>query len=122
MFKEHQGGTSLPIELTAPAYALGQKKIPMVSASATRAADKAAVHLSLVNTSPSQPVTISARLAGLSPKAVTGRILSAAAIDAHNTFDAPETVKPIAFSGASLESGSLTVTLPAKAVVVLTLK
>ena len=49
----------------------------MVSASATRAADKSAVHLSLVNTSPSQPVTVSARLTGVSPKAVTGRILTA---------------------------------------------
>ena len=75
MFKVHQGGTSLPIELTAPDYAFGQKKIPMVSASATRAADKSAVHVSLVNTSPSQPVTVSARLTGVSPKAVTGRIL-----------------------------------------------
>ena len=55
MFKEHQGGTSLPIELTAPDYTFGQKKIPMVSASATRAADKSAVLVSLVNTSPSHP-------------------------------------------------------------------
>ena len=80
MFKVHQGATSLPIELTAPEYTLGQKKIPMVSASATRAADKSAVHVSLVNTSPSQPVTVSARLTGVSPRAVTGRILTAAAI------------------------------------------
>jgi alpha-N-arabinofuranosidase len=122
MFKEHQGGTSLPIELTAPDYTLGQKKIPMVSASATRAADKSAVHVSLVNTSPSQPVTVVARLTGVSPAAVTGRILTAGAIDAHNTFDAPDTVKPVAFSGASLAGGSLTVTLPARAVVILTLK
>jgi alpha-N-arabinofuranosidase len=53
---------------------------------------------------------------------VTGRILTAAAISAHNTFDAPDTVKPIAFSGASLQGGSLTVTLPAKAIVILTLE
>jgi alpha-N-arabinofuranosidase len=122
MFKVHQGGTSLPIEFTAPDYTFGQKKIPMVSVSATRAADKSAVYVSLVNTSPSQPVTVSTKLTGVSPKAVTGRILTAAAIDAHNTFDASETVKPTAFGGASLEGGSLTVTLPAKAVVVLTLK
>ena len=122
MFKVHQGGTSLPIDLTAPDYVFGQKKIPMVGASATRAADKSAVYVSLVNTSPSQAVTVSAKLTGVSPKAVTGRILTAAAIDAHNTFDAPETVKPVAFSGASLEGGTLTVALPAKAVVVLTLK
>jgi alpha-L-arabinofuranosidase len=122
MFKVHQGGTSLPIELTAPDYTVGQKKIPMVSASATRAADQSGVHVSLVNTSPSQPVTLSVRLTGVSPKTVSGRILTATAINAHNTFDAPDTVTPAAFNGASLGSGSLTVTLPAKAVVILTLK
>ena len=122
MFKVHQGGTYLPIELTAPDYTFGQKKIPMVSASATRAADKSAVHVSFVNTSPSQPVTVVAKLTGASPSAVTGRLLTAAAMNAHNTFAAPDTVKPTAFSGASLERGSLAVTLPAKAVVILTLK
>ena len=122
MFKVHQGGTSLPIELQAPEYTFGQRKIPMVSASATRAADKSAIHLSLVNSSPAQAATISVKLTGVSPTAVTGRILTAAAIDAHNTFTAPDAVQPAAFSGASLERGALAVTLPAKAVVILTLK
>jgi len=40
-------------------YVFGQEKIPMVSASATRAADGSAVHLSLANTSPAQAVTLS---------------------------------------------------------------
>ena len=38
MFKVHQGGTFLPVELQSPDYAFGPEKIPMVSASATRAA------------------------------------------------------------------------------------
>ena len=41
---------------------------------------------------------------------------------AHNTFDAPERVKPGPFDGAKLSDGKLTVELPAHAVVVLTLK
>ena len=52
MFKVHQGGTFLPVELQSPDYAFGQEKIPMVSASATRAANGSAVHLSLANTQP----------------------------------------------------------------------
>ena len=65
MFKVHQGGTFLPVELQSPDYAFGQEKIPMVSASATRAADGSAVHLSLANTSPAQPATLSVKLAGV---------------------------------------------------------
>jgi alpha-N-arabinofuranosidase len=94
----------------------------MVSASATRAADGSAVHLSLANTSPSQAVALTVKLAGLTPKAVTGRILTATALDAHNTFDAPNAVQPAAFTGATLKGDMLEVKLPAKSVVVLALK
>jgi alpha-N-arabinofuranosidase len=53
---------------------------------------------------------------------VSGRILTGTAIDAHNTFDAPETVKPVAFTGATLQGGVLTVAIPAKAIVMLDIK
>ena len=122
MFKVHQGGTSLPVELQSPDYAFGQEKIPMVSASATRAADKSAVHLSLANTSPTQAVTLSVRLAGIAPGSVMGRVLTAPAMNSHNTFPAPSAVQPVAFDGASIKGDSLDVKLPAKSVVVLTLK
>ncbi len=121
MFKVHQGGTFLPVELQSPDYVLGQEKIPMVSASATRAADSSAVHLSLANLSPSQALTLTVKLAGLTPKAVSGRILTAAAIDAHSTFESPNAVQPAAFTGAKIEGDTLEVKLPAKAVVVLAL-
>ena len=62
----------------------------MVSAAATRAADGSAIHLSLANTSPTQAVTLSVKLAGLTPKSVAGRVLTATAMDAHNTFESPE--------------------------------
>jgi alpha-L-arabinofuranosidase len=122
MFKVHQGGTVLPVELQSPDYAFGQEKIPMVSASATRAADKSAVHLSLTNSSPTQSVTLTVKLAGLPAKTVAGRVLTAAATNAHNTFEAPDVVKPAAFTGASLKGDSLEVRLPARSVVILALQ
>jgi alpha-N-arabinofuranosidase len=80
------------------------------------------VHLSLANTSPSQPVTLSVKLAGVAPKSVEGRVLTAPAINAHNTFAAPDAVKPATFDGATLKGDVLDIRLPAKSVVVLTLK
>jgi alpha-N-arabinofuranosidase len=53
---------------------------------------------------------------------VTGRVLTAAATNAHNTFDQPAVVKAAAFTGATIESGSLKATLPPKSVVMLDLK
>jgi alpha-N-arabinofuranosidase len=121
MFKVHQGGTVLPVELQAPDYVLGEERIPMVSASATRAADGSGIHLSLANTSPSQDVTLRVRLAGLTAKSVAGRVLTAAAMNAHNTFEAPNAIQPTPFDGASLKGDTLDVRLPAKSVAVLTL-
>ena len=64
MFKVHQGGTFLPVELTSPDYAFGDQRIPAVSASATKSADGTSVHLSLVNTSPTRGVTLTCRARG----------------------------------------------------------
>jgi alpha-N-arabinofuranosidase len=121
MFKVHQGGTYLPVELTAPDYVFGDQKIPAISASATRAAT-GAVHLSLANTSPRQAFSMTVRLAGVAPTAVAGRILTAGAMNAHNTFAAPDAVQPSAFTGAAIKGGTLEVQVPAKAVIVLELK
>jgi alpha-N-arabinofuranosidase len=49
-------------------------------------------------------------------------VLTAPAVDAHNTFAAPDAVKPAAFTGAKLQGGTLDLALPARSVVVLTLK
>ncbi|HEX2861833.1 MAG TPA: alpha-N-arabinofuranosidase [Lacunisphaera sp.] len=120
MFKVHQGATSLPVALTTPDYVFGAEKLPRVSASASRnAAGK--IHLSLVNLHPSEPITVATALEGVTARTVTGRILTGPEMNSRNTFDAPEAVKPAAFTGATLAHGKLNVTLPAKSVVVLEL-
>lgn len=121
MFKVHQNATSLPVELVTPNYSFDGKSIPAVSASASRNA-AGLVHVSLVNTDPKRALDVSLRISGMAAKGVTGRILTADAMNARNTFEAPDVVKPAAFSGAKLEGDSLTVALPAKSVVVLELK
>lgn len=120
MFKVHQGATFLPVELTTPDYAFGEEKIPAVSASASRSKD-GKVHLSLANTNPHTAITVTAKLSGHTASNVTGRILTAPAVNAHNTFENPNAVQPAAFTGAQLSNDTLTVTLPAKSVVILAL-
>jgi alpha-N-arabinofuranosidase len=120
MYKVHQGATSLPVALTTPDYAVGANKIPAVSVSASR--DKTGkIHVSLVNCDAQRTIAVDGTLAGVPAKSVTGRILTAPAITAHNTFAAPDSVTPAVFTGAALAGEKLTVTLPAKSVVVLEL-
>ncbi|MCP5542884.1 MAG: alpha-N-arabinofuranosidase [Akkermansiaceae bacterium] len=122
MYKVHQGGTVLPVDVEASAYQMGDRKIPRVSATATRKGKDGPVHLSLVNTHPSEDVSLTCSLGTLSAKSVSGRILTAPELNSMNTFDAPESVKPVAFDGASIADSKLTLTLPAKSIVVLELR
>jgi alpha-N-arabinofuranosidase len=121
MFKHHQGGEFLPVGLLTPDYVLEDQRLPMVSASATRD-QSGVVHLSLVNTHPRQSASVTGRVDGPSLSSVTGQVLTADSINAHNTFDVPDAVCPAAFDGARLSGESLEVTLPPKSVVVLRLQ
>ncbi len=122
MFKVHQGGTVLPVDLHAsPAYELDGASIPAVSAGATRRAVDGAVHVSVANTHPREAARVELRLDGLGAKRVSGRLLTAATMQAHNTFDAPDAVQPAPFAGAKLVNGVLVAELPPMSVVALEL-
>jgi alpha-N-arabinofuranosidase len=62
---------------------------------------------------------VAVTIAGASPKKLSGTILTAAAMDAHNTFDDPSAVKPAVFDGARVSRGVVRVEVPAKSIIVL---
>ena len=115
MYKVHQGSTVVPVELASPTYKMGESALPMLHASASRDA-LGRVHLSLVNIDPTRPALVATSLA---PREATGRILTSAAMNAHNTFDTPDAVVPAQFDGITIRQDSMTILLPAKSVVVL---
>jgi alpha-N-arabinofuranosidase len=111
----------LPITLSPPTYTKDARSMLALSASAVRGKDEL-VHVGLSNLDPNRASTATVSLADLTALDVRGRVLTAPAMNALNSFDAPQTVVPVAFTGAGLEYGLLTVTLPAKSVVMLELK
>jgi len=121
MYKVHQDATLLPLDLKGADYGFEKDKIPAISMSASK--DKEGrIHVTLCNLDPQNTNTVTVDLRGAKPAQVVGRILTADAMNAHNTFEKPETVKPAAFSGARLTANGLEVRLPAKSVVVLELQ
>lgn len=120
MYLPFQDATFLPLELKSPWYNKDQWAVPSVSATAARGTD-GLVHVALVNLDPNRAVPVETALSGVTASNVEGRILTGA-IQAHNSFDAPERVKPAAFTGAILADGKLSATLPPASVVVLTLR
>ena len=121
MFRPFQDATFLPADVQAPSYSHGTQSVPALSMSAARTADGAIV-VALVNLDPRQPLSVSGRLMGSKATRVAGSILGGEAMDARNTFDAPHAVEPRVFGSAHLRGDQLSLTLPAKSVVVLRLQ
>ena len=121
MYKPYMDGTVLPIEIKAPWYNKDEWTMPAVSASAVRGKD-GVVRVALANLDPNRASAVSATLTGIRAGGVTGQILTAPAMTALNSFDAPDTVTPRGFDGATVAGGVLSVTLPAKSVVMLELR
>ncbi len=112
MYVPFQGATPYPATVEGPRYKQGEYDLPMVDVSAARGTD-GKLYLSLVNLDPDRAARVTTGLTGTA----TGRILTGPAIDTHNTFDAPNTIHPVAYSGTQA-GGKLVFDLPAKSVAV----
>jgi len=99
---------------------VADESIPALHTSASR--DQAGrINLSLCNLDHEHDLEVNVDLSGSPVTNVTGKILTAGTLQAHNTFDEPEIVKPTTFSGARIVPTGLVVRMPAHAVVVLQL-
>ncbi|SFV09035.1 alpha-N-arabinofuranosidase [Pseudoduganella namucuonensis] len=113
-----QDAVSLPVKLdNNPTYGLGGIALPTVSASAARAMD-GKLYLSLVNANPKEAVAVAVSVAGVVAKAANGSVLTASAMDAHNSVASPGSVAPAPFTARGGQ-GKLLLTLKAKSVTVL---
>ena len=121
MYTVHQDAVHLPLTLDAGTYERDGQSIPAVSAAASRDA-QGRIHISMTNLDPSLPRTVETEVRGVHVAQVSGRILTASVITAHNTFDQPDAVVPTTFRGASLAGDKMRVELPPHSVIVLDLR
>jgi alpha-L-arabinofuranosidase len=118
MYKVHQGAALIPVELSAPEYKLGQSSIPSLHASASR--DSAGkLHLSIANLDPNRSADVVMRIAGATARKISGRVLTAPAMNSINTFDTPDAIKPQPFGEVKIQGDQVVLSLPSKSVVVL---
>jgi alpha-N-arabinofuranosidase len=120
MYNVHQDAFMIPVNLGNIFYTEGQDSLPAISVSASRDA-QGFTHISLVNIDPGKPHLVRIHWPGPALKLDAGRILHSARIQDHNSFDEPEKIKPVAFSGAVIKDNVLDVDMPPASVIVLTL-
>ena len=121
MYKGYQDGTVYPVAIDTPTYSKNEWSLGTISASAVMGTD-GVLRVALTNVNPDKAQQVSIKLDGTNGKSVTGRILTADKIDAHNTFDKPDMVVPHSFKGAKLKGDELSLTMPSKSIVMLEIR
>ena len=109
-FKEKEGATDA-----------GYRPCPLLSATAAKTTD-GSIALAITNVSLDKAKTIEFNIEGDKVKNVSGRILTSKKVSDYNDFNHPNDVVPVAFKDAKLKNNKLTVKIPAKSIVVLSIK
>ncbi len=121
MYKVHQDAHSLVVKFNSPDYTYGDGRIPAFNVSASRDS-LGSVHISLVNLDANKSLTVRTSLQGLPSKSIEGQLLTSPKVNDINTFQQPDKVHIVPFTGARKEGGQLVVTMPPKSLVALELK
>jgi len=97
MYRPHHGARSVRIDVHAPEVAFGPGKWPKrifrIAGSASRTGQRQ-LTLTLVHTHTTDPAEVSILLRGGSAREVRQTVLTHKELNAHNTFEQPETVVP----------------------------
>ncbi len=118
LFKAHQDATLLPVTLQCASTGCDGHEVPAVDASASVDAD-GRVHVSLCNLRTREPAMLRIEARGMASAVVSGRMLTAPALQAHNTFEAPDAVRSTDMASMRLVDGTLDLEVPAHAIVML---
>lgn len=120
MHKVFQGARTLAVDIDkTPLYRLGDKHMPALSVSAART-EAGEIYIALVNTDTSKPHALQLQKASGEFSTATGQLLSADALDAHNSVKQPQRVAPQQWQVKAVD-GALRLELPAASMAVLQL-
>ncbi len=120
LYKGHMGGYFLNTQLISDRINLGKEESPILSVSASK--KDGVITLSIVNIAPTKDVYLTCDLRGGIFKKVSGEILTSKHLTDINTFDVPYTVIAKPFTAAKLKGSRLTLKVPAKSIITLTIQ
>ena len=118
MYAVHQDATMAPVDVQSESYTFGDYSVPAISASAS-VDDEGKLHITLSNANPNKDIPVTVFVRGMKADRIVGRVLQAGAMNAHNTFEHADVVKPSVFTGAKASEDGLEVLMPKRSVVAL---
>jgi alpha-N-arabinofuranosidase len=120
MYIPFQDATFIPVTFDAGSYAAGGVTLPRVDAIAAKDTS-GKLWLEVTNIDPNRPAEVVATIPGVTARSAAGTTLTAAKVDAVNTFDAPTTVEPKPFT-ATVQGGRITLRVAPKSVTVVSVQ
>lgn len=125
MYKVHQENILLPMKIESEKHNHDTRSIPAIHGSASIDSNNQK-YVSLSNVNPSQNINIEIQFNdfNLENSEPTMKILRSEQINAHNTFEAPETIKPENFTSEDfrLDGSNLYFKMPSKSVLIIKIK
>ncbi|HEY5465752.1 MAG TPA: alpha-N-arabinofuranosidase [Clostridia bacterium] len=121
MYKVHQDAMLLDFSVIADDYTFGDEKVKKINASVSRDSE-GRINMTLCNVDPENGAEVDCFIEGIGAgSTITGTVLTSEKMNAHNDFDKPEDISPTAFTGYKAENGKLTIAMPSKSVVLITI-
>lgn len=121
MYRPFQDATSLPLEIDSGIYSYDKWAVAQVSASAARGKE-GQILIALANLDPNRSADVEIALAGTANLEPAGELLTASAMDAHNSFAQTNLVRPVRFDAFKTDGKGIAAVLPPKSIVVLTFR
>ena len=126
MYKDHMGSKLLQsgFKGQVPEYRFGEDSVPAVSMSASMSEETGHIFITICNLDPNNSQNIEVDIRGTACKLseAEGTVLAGSAMNAHNTFDKPDNVKPAAMNRIPVKDNVLEVTLPPMSVSAITVR
>ena len=121
LYKVHQDAMMIPVKITSSNYTYNGDKLPAVNCSAS-IDTSGKMHISICNIDPESSENVDLNLESFEADKILGKIITSDKMNAHNTFEDPEEVKPADFNGFNLKDNDLKVNMPPMSIVVLELE
>ena len=122
MYKVHQDADLLHFDLESENYKFEDQEIPALNASAS-VNEAGEVNITVCNLDPNKEIELDTNLFAdkLNLSQVKARVLTADKLNAHNSFENPENLKPQELKAVELADNQLKAKLPAASVTLITL-
>lgn len=118
LYKVHQDAQLLATDFENIEYNYNGEKIPQISVSSSMDKD-GKIHVSICNLNPVQDTEVEIDIRGTKVQGISGRVLTAEAMNAMNTFENCKQVKIHELKNSQVDNNHAKCILPSKSVVVL---